>query len=832
DLEAKALGCWHLCCATYHCSTRYECAGTVTLCRESCASGTSGTPWPQSHPPAALGAYSIYFADGKFALYKQPPQHKCPRCPALPPSGLFDLEQTMRQQHEFFAKLCLKPLRIFRNERAWSSHQALVQHRLLGPGDTQHRAPQPCMVCRERCLHKDERLSTNKNVFYLCASATSDGGAAQGCYSDSPYLHKHFPETHVLRGGRCSTSGRAPCLLHLWAPTSSHRTACIAPRTIRSTGKLATCGTGEGLLSGQDLEEVNKCNLTHQAGQVSGQGARQSRGSWRQRREGDREGAAIRASMALQQQQETCRSEDRRGNALKKEEAGVWGPQGPRGGLRPVRGSGGRPGPKEAWANGPESQEAFPAPSPAEDHTSEHPPAPTLKLKGTGFPVSTLPLPLLLQGAALGPVGLVLLSPVLARGPAPAGKATHLPDILHLQAQHSPPPSPPLCPEEQWQLQGGAAHPSGPGCWGSQPPGRLRWGEGQLEGRVTPHGGRGSEEEVEEEEKEGPTWHGRCLLPVALASTQTFTKVSKNTKVGSEKLGAASPRQCPLRMMPPGAEQPPPPPGLHGLSPGASSCHGQWTSRGLGLKSFPKEPPELPWPQGPPIPHVPALRGPLPFRIPPPPGFSTAVLLRGTLSPLLDVVPSVSKSSLSFPRLPSPLPACVPSTTTRKAPRLTPVPRTYLGPERGKNLRLTRSIKGFLQTGLQGVHDSLGEFRWGVISTAQYYKSCSNLLWKKFQKIVNVAVLQPNRAQRQELLSAHPGAEAKLGCPTEAKENKKSSWQTSPGQASTQQTGMDCCVRPTYQQVPPNGEVSSHQALHTVQDGDFPSLPAVARALT
>lgn len=40
--------------------------------------------------------------------------HECPRCPELPPFGLFgDLEQHMRKQHELFCcKLCLKHLKV------------------------------------------------------------------------------------------------------------------------------------------------------------------------------------------------------------------------------------------------------------------------------------------------------------------------------------------------------------------------------------------------------------------------------------------------------------------------------------------------------------------------------------------------------------------------------------------------------------------------------------------------------------------------------------------------------------------------------------------------
>lgn len=51
--------------------------------------------------------------------------HECPRCPELPPFGLFgDLEQHMRKQHELFCcKLCLKHLKVrsHRTAAAWGS---------------------------------------------------------------------------------------------------------------------------------------------------------------------------------------------------------------------------------------------------------------------------------------------------------------------------------------------------------------------------------------------------------------------------------------------------------------------------------------------------------------------------------------------------------------------------------------------------------------------------------------------------------------------------------------------------------------------------------------
>lgn len=162
------------------------------------------------------------------------------------------------------------------------------------------------------------------------------------------------------------------------------------------------------------------------------------------------------------------------------------------------------------------------------------------------------------------------------------------------------------------------------------------------------------------------------------------------------------------------------------------------------------------------------------------------------------------------------------------------MPQAYLVPEnfRERNLQLIQSIKDFLQSDearFSEFKSHSGEFRQGVISAAQYYKSCRDLLGDNFQKIFNeLLVLLPDTAKQQELLSAHTDFQGRERPPgTKAKKNKKNAWQ-----ASTWQTGLDCCVCPTCQQVLAHGDVSSHQALHTARDDDFPSLQAVARALT
>uniref|UniRef100_A0A8D1X4S7 RING-type E3 ubiquitin transferase n=1 Tax=Sus scrofa TaxID=9823 RepID=A0A8D1X4S7_PIG len=862
DLEATALGrCDHPVC--YRCSTKMRvlceqryCA----VCREELRQVVFGKKLPAFatipiHQLQHEKKYDIYFADGKvFALYRQLLQHECPRCPELPPFGLFgDLEQHMRKQHELFCcKLCLKHLKIFTYERKWYSRKDLARHRMQGdPDDTSHRGHPLCKFCDERYLDNDELLKHLRRDHYFCHFCDSDG--AQDYYSDYKYLREHFREKHFLcEEGRCSTE-QFTHAFRTEIDLKAHRTAChsrsraearqnrqidlqfsYAPRLSRRN---------EGVVSGEDYEELDRYSRQGRSGRASGRGAQQSRrGSWRE--EEDREvAAAIRASVAAQQQQqqqqETRRSEDREeGGRPKKEEAGVWGPEEPHGPRRPPRTQGEGPGAKEASTNGPVSQEAFSASGPAAGATLPSAlPHLTPKLKDEDFPslsastASSCPV-----AAAPGPVGLALAYPVPTRGRGTFQEE----DFPALVSSASKPSTAPTSLISAWNSSGSkkVAHPT-PGApsasGGGQPPRKgARGGKGGRKSRPSPAEEDGHAGLTPQELRSGPT---TVAVSSLLASAQPFSKVGKK-----KKPGAASPPPPPAdRDGPPGAEQVPEAPPGRAEGPVAVIVNGH--TEGLApARSTPKEPPGLPRPPGPlscPTPQedFPALGGPCPPRTPPPPGFNTVVLLKGAPPPPPPgLAPPVSKPPPGFCRLlPGPSPVCVPSTTAAaKAPRLTPVPRAYLVPEnfRERNLQLIQSIKDFLQSDearFSKFKSHSGEFRQGVISAAQYYKSCRDLLGENFQKIFNeLLVLLPDTAKQQELLSAHTDFRGRERPPgAKAKKSKKGAWQ-----ASTQPAGLDCCVCPTCQQVLAHGDVSSHQALHAARDDDFPSLQAIARILT
>ncbi|KAM4813480.1 E3 ubiquitin-protein ligase ZNF598 isoform X1 [Urocitellus parryii] len=868
DLEATALGrCDHPVC--YRCSTKMRvlceqryCA----VCREELRQVVFGKKLPAFatipiHQLQHEKKYDIYFADGKvFALYRQLLQHECPQCPQLPPFGLFgDLEQHMRKQHELFCcKLCLKHLKIFTYERKWYSRKDLARHRMQGdPDDTSHRGHPLCKFCDERYLDNDELLKHLRRDHYFCHFCDSDG--AQDYYSDYAYLREHFREKHFLcEEGRCSTE-QFTHAFRTEIDLKAHRTAChsrsraearqnrqidlqfsFAPRHSRRS---------EGVVSGEDYEEVDRYNRQGRAGRASGRGAQQNRrGSWRYKREEeDREvAAAIRASVAAQQE-EIRRSEDREEvGRPKKEEAAARGPEEPRGPRRLTRAQGEGPGPKEASTNGPASQEDCPGPGPGPT-----PPSTLLlstpKLKDEDFPSLCASTSSCCTAAVPGPMGLALVYP----GPARGRNTFQEEDFPALVSSASKPSTAPPSLISAWNSscsKKGAPPTPGPQAAGGSSQTSRKAGKGSRGGRK---GGLPPTEEEgsglgAQELRSMPTGAAASLL--GPASTQTSTKVGKKKKVGSEKPGATPSPPLPSHRTPkpPEAEQAPEAPVSRAEGPVAVIVNGH-TEGPAPARSTPKEPPGLPRPLGPlpcPTPQedFPALGGPCPPRMPPPPGFNTVVLLKGTPPPPPPgLAPPVSKPPPGFSSLlPSPHPASVPSptttttTTTTKTPRLTPTPRAYLVPEnfRERNLQLIQSIKNFVQSDearFSKFKSHSGEFRQGMISAAQYYKSCRDLLGENFQKIFSeLLVLLPDTAKQQELLSAHTDFRSREKPPgTKSKRNKKSAWQ-----ASTQQVGLDCCVCPTCQQVLAHGDVSSHQALHAARDDDFPSLQAIARIIT
>lgn len=255
-------------------------------------------------------------------------------------------------------------------------------------------------------------------------------------------------------------------------------------------------------------------------------------------------------------------------------------------------------------------------------------PSPTSKLKDEDFPsLCASALSSSSAAAAPGPVGLALAYSVSARGRTTFQEE----DFPALVPSASKPSSAPTSLISAWNSGASkkVAHPA-PGSQstsgGSQPP--RKSGKGGKGGKK---GGPSPAEEAEEDGRAGLTAQELRSVPTTVAvssllagaATQTFTKAGKKKKVGSEKSGAASPPP-PDREGPPGAELAPTAPPGRAEGPAAVIVNGH--SEGLApARSTPKEPPGLPRPLGPPpcpTPQedFPALCGPCPPRMPPPPG--------------------------------------------------------------------------------------------------------------------------------------------------------------------------------------------------------------------
>lgn len=124
----------------------------------------------------------------------------------------------------------------------------------------------------------------------------------------------------------------------------------------------------------------------------------------------------------------------------------------------------------------------------------------------------------------------------------------------------------------------------------------------------------------------------------------------------------------------------------------------------------------------------------------------------------------------------------------------------------------------------------------GVISAAQYHRSCKDLLGDGFNRIFNeLLVLLPDTGKQQELLTAHGDCKAlekQSGAGGGKKnKNKKNAWQT-PATAVNMAAELDCRVCPTCRQVLAPKDFNSHKTLHITESEEFPSLQSISRIIS
>ncbi|XP_009069245.1 PREDICTED: zinc finger protein 598, partial [Acanthisitta chloris] len=790
--------------------------------------------------------YDIYFMDGEvYALYRKLLQHECFLCPDAKPFNTFaDLEQHMRKQHELFCcKLCVKHLKIFTYERKWYSRKDLARHRIHGdPDDTSHRGHPLCKFCDERYLDNDELLKHLRRDHYFCHFCDSDG--AQEYYSDYEYLREHFREKHFLcEEGRCSTE-QFTHAFRTEIDYKAHKTAChsksraearqnrhidlqftYAPRHQRRT---------EGVVGAEDYEEVDRYNRQGRTSRLGGRGNQQNRrGSWRYKREEeDRDvAAAVRASVAAKRQEEKKRVEDR--------EDGSSSSRGKKEDLRDPDVLNSKRVPKppsdatEAAANSALSQDDFPAIGSAAGPLQGSAQPALVKLKEEDFPslsssaAPTIPsgLPLTYTATAKKAAFQEEDFPALVSKMKPNNKTiTNITSAWNngssknvVKAISSP------CVTQA------AKKPALNTSKGSKKSNKLCQSDEEDSGSGL----------TTQEIRNTPTMFDVSSL-LAASTSQTFTKVGKKKKVGVEKQRPSSPRLSQETPFPRSSPEKPLEAGQpakvssapHGPDRPTAVMNGH-SEKSSAVCGAPKEPPGLKKPPVTnkcPLPQedFPALGSSGSARMPPPPGFNSVVLLKNPPPPPGLAVP-VSKPPPGFAVIPPPnIPE--PGTTALKEPK--PCHGSYLVPEnfQQRNIQLIQSIKEFLhsdESKFNKFKTHSGQFRQGLISAAQYYKSCRELLGENFRKIFNeLLVLLPDTGKQQELLSAHNDFRLKeKQSSNKAKKNRKNVWQTD------SHSDLDCCICPTCQQVLTQQDVATHKALH-IEDEEFPSLQAISRIIS
>ncbi|XP_007438818.1 E3 ubiquitin-protein ligase ZNF598 [Python bivittatus] len=863
ELEVVALGrCEHPIC--YRCSVRMRALCGVrycAVCREELAQVVFGKKLP---PFSTIilsqlqheKKYDIYFTDGKvYALYRKLLQHECPLClesRAFP--TIVDLEQHMRKQHELFCcKLCVKHLKIFTYERKWYSRKDLARHRIHGdPDDTSHRGHPLCKFCDERYLDNDELLKHLRRDHYFCHFCDSDG--AQEYYSDYEYLREHFREKHFLcEEGRCSTE-QFTHAFRTEIDYKAHKTAChsknraearqnrqidlqfnYAPRHQRRS---------EGVVSGEDYEEVDRYNRQVRGGRSGPRGGQQNRrGSWRYKREEeDRDiAAAVRASVAAKRQEEKKRVEDKEDNSrAKKEDAKDPDATNSKRGLKP---SSEAPVPKEAVPKAALSQDDFPAiGSPAVNSVQSSSQLASVKLDEEDFPslsISSAPpvvsaaMPLSYTATAQKTAFQEEDFPALVSKVRPGSKM-----VSTLASAWSGGSSKNMA-RAITATASSASQPTRKGASAGSSKASKK-SKVMLSNDTQDSGGSITTQEI----RSVPTMVDVSSL-LAASNSQTFVKVGKKKKVGTEKLRTASPPT--LQEMPASlpsaekaadAEHPSTVAASPNLPSASAALVNGHSEKSMLLCNASKEPPGL---KKPPVggqcllpqEDFPALGNAGPPRMPPPPGFNSVVLLSSPPPP-----PGLSMPPSKPPPGFTPIPATSISENAPapvKEPKLCQGPYLILENFQQRNIQLIQSIKEFLQedeSQFNKFKTYSGQFRQGLISAAQYYKSCQELLGENFKKIFNeLLVLLPDTAKQQELLSAYNDLKVKAPAGSSpsslsrSKKNRKMVWQTEPA------SDLDCCVCPTCQQVLTQQDLVSHQALHLEED-EFPSLQAISRIIS
>ncbi|MBN3275905.1 ZN598 ligase, partial [Polyodon spathula] len=813
--------------------------------------------------------HDIYFSDADIhTQFRRILQHECPQCPELRVFSKFEeLEQHMRKQHELFCcKLCAKHLQIFTHEREWYNRKELARHRTQGDlDDTSHRGHPLCKFCDDRYLDNDELLKHLRRDHYFCHFCDSDG--AQEYYSDYDYLREHFREKHYLcEEGRCS----AEQFTHAFRTEidyKAHKAACHSKsraearqnRHIDLQFNYASRHSrrSEGVLGGEDYEEVDRFNRHSRAGRGGGGGGgrggqQNRRGSWRyNREEEDREvAAAVRASVAARRQEEKRPAQEREISKPKEEAAEAEDLRHARAPAKPA--SEAADAAKPASSNGPLKGEDFPAlgvmAAPIPRYSTflsaavklKEDDFPSLLSKSVSSPMTPAYTALPRKPSAFQEEDFPALVSKI-RAPKQCGSATS----AWSTSSNKNKPSPAASPFPSFNT------PTPSSSATTQP---RKKPLPASSNKSNPRN-KSSPASDEDDDRSGKTTQEIRSIPTMLdisclltgrSAPQTVSKVGKRKMMGVEKQSpafAASPSPVTTttnvtqKENVPESKQPP-----QNITRPASNAasktnllingHSEQPAKNSSMQVT-KEPPglkkqlaTLPCPL--PEEEFPAL---LPKK--PPPGFNTAFPMKGGHSSL---PPPPHPGLAAPPSNPPPgftgiaLSANVlePAVPTVNEPALTA--GTYLVPQNFqlRNMELIQSIKNFLldeESKFNQFKTFSGQFRQGHMSAVQYHQSCRELLGENFKRIFNeLLVLLPDTSKQQELLAAHNQCQAS----NKPKKNKKNAWQTGGNNNSSE---LDCRICPFCRQVLTEKDFITHKSQHR-QDDDFPSLQAISKIIS
>ncbi|XP_056143765.1 E3 ubiquitin-protein ligase ZNF598 [Lampris incognitus] len=232
----------------------------------------------------------------------------------------------------------------------------------------------------------------------------------------------------------------------------------------------------------------------------------------------------------------------------------------------------------------------------------------------------------------------------------------------------------------------------------------------------------------------------------------------------------------------------------------------------------------------------------------PPPGFKTSFPLKTSTPDPCSTVPPPPPGLGSMLSKPPPGFTGIPLNSNVVEPdppafdRPPQAPPGYLVPEnfQQRNMDLIQSIRNYLhndESQFNQFKNYSGQFRQGLMSAAQYHRSCKDLLGENFNRIFNeLLVLLPDTGKQQELLIAHGDSKALEKQPVNGagngkkNKNKKNVWQM-PANANAM-ADLDCLVCPTCRQVLSPKDFNSHKTSHIDESEEFPSLQSISRIIS